>query len=67
MPEGMLIEKWPKFLDLQAKLPEPGETAALVEMRKMCLGAAATLEYFEEACRETAGGERGLLARPLLP
>ena len=53
MPEGMLIEKWPKFLDLQAKLPEPGETAALVEMRKMCLGKPATFEELEETCRET--------------
>ena len=29
MPEGILLEKWPKFLDLQVKLPEPGETDTL--------------------------------------
>ena len=30
MPEGMVLEKWPKLLDVQVKL---GETAALEEMR----------------------------------
>ena len=35
------------------KLPDPGESAALVEMRTMCPGKPATLEDIEEACRET--------------
>ena len=30
-----LLSRWPKFLGLQVKLPDPGETAALMEMRKM--------------------------------
>ena len=38
MPEGMLLVKWPKFFNLQMKLPDPGEPVALVEMRKMCPG-----------------------------
>ena len=53
MPEGALLGKWPKFLDLQVSLPDPGETAALVEMRNMCPGKSATLEKIEEACQET--------------
>ena len=52
--EPGLLDRWPKFLDLQARLPDPGGPAALVEMRKMCAGKAATLEEMEEACRETA-------------
>ena len=36
--EAGLLSKWPKFLDLQVKLPDPGEAAALVEMRTMCPG-----------------------------
>ena len=52
--KGGTLEKWPKLLDLQVKLPGPGESAALVEMRKMCPGAAAPLEEIEEACRATA-------------
>ena len=43
--EGSLVEK--------VKLPDPGESAALVEMRTMCPGKPATLEDIEEACRET--------------
>ena len=53
IPEGILLDKLPKFLDIQVKLPELGETAALVEMRRMCPGKAASLEEIEEACRET--------------
>ena len=54
IPEDKLVdEKWPEFLDLQVKLPEPGEAVALVEMRKMCPGKAATLAEIEEASRET--------------
>ena len=45
--------KWPKLLDLQEKLPDLGESAALVEMRRMCPGKQATLEEIEEACRAT--------------
>ena len=48
-----MLSRWPKFLDLQVKLPDPGETAALVEMRWMCPGKAATLEEIDEICRET--------------
>ena len=51
--EPGLLSRWPKFLDLQVKLPDPGETAALVEMRKMCPGQPATLEEIEAACKET--------------
>ena len=40
-------------MDLQVKLPDPGETAALVEMRMMCLGKLATLEEIEEISRGT--------------
>ena len=36
MPEGMVLDRWPKFLDLQVKLPDPGEPAALVDMKTMC-------------------------------
>ena len=43
----------PKFLYPQVKLPDPGELAALAEMRKMCPGKAATLEDIKEACLET--------------
>jgi hypothetical protein len=53
MPEDTMLDKWPKLLDLQVKLPDPGETAALVEMRTMCPGKPATQEEIEEACRET--------------
>ena len=54
IPKDKLVdEKWPEFLDLQVKLPEPGEAVALVEMRKMCPGKAATLADIEEASRET--------------
>ena len=52
MPQVMLLGKWPKFLDLQAKLPDPGESAALVEMREMCLGKPASLEEIKEICQE---------------
>ena len=52
MSEGMLLEKWPKFLDLQVKLPNPGETAALAEMRKMCPGQPATLQDIEDIHRK---------------
>ena len=38
LSNDLVLEKWLKFLDLQAKLPNPGETAALAEMRKMCPG-----------------------------
>jgi hypothetical protein len=54
MSEDMLLEKWSKLLDLQVELLNPGETAALVEMRKMCPGKPAILEEIEEACRETS-------------
>ena len=53
MPEAMLVEKWPKLLDVQVKLSDPGETAALAEMLRMCPGETATLEDIEKACRET--------------
>ena len=53
MPEGMVLDRWPKFLDLQVKLPDPGEPAALVDMKTMCPGKAATLQEIEGACRET--------------
>ena len=54
IPEDKLVdEKWPEFLDLQVKLPEPGEAVALVEMRKMCPGGGATFAEIEEASRET--------------
>ena len=53
MPEGMLLAKWLKFMDLQVKLPDPGESVALVEMRKMCPGKPATLEEIEEISQET--------------
>ena len=53
MSEHMVLQKWPKFLVLQVQLPDPGESAALVEMRTMCPGKPATLEDIEEACRET--------------
>ena len=53
MPAGMLLEKWPKFLDLQVTLPSPGELVALAEMQRMSPGKPATLEDIEEACRET--------------
>ena len=49
--EPGLLSRWPKFLGLQVKLPDPGETAALVEMRKMCPGQPATLEEIEAAFR----------------
>ena len=42
LSKDMVLERWPKFLDPQAKLPDPGETAALVEMRKMCPGKPST-------------------------
>ena len=48
-----LLSRWPKFLDLQVKLPDPVEAAALVEMRKMCPGKPATLEEIKEISRET--------------
>ena len=51
--EPGLLSRWPKFLDLQVKLPDPGETAALMEMRKMCPGKPATLEEIKEISRET--------------
>ena len=51
--EPGLLSRWPKFMDLQVKLPDPGETVALVEMRKMCPGKPATLEEIEEICWET--------------
>ena len=51
--EPGLLSRWTKFLGLQVKLPDPGETAALVEMRKMCPGQPATLEEIEAACKET--------------
>ena len=53
MPEAMLVEKWQKFLDVQVKLSDHGETAALAEMLRMCPGETATLEDIEKACRET--------------
>ena len=52
LPNDLVLEKWLKFLDLQAKLPNPGETAALAEMRKMCPGQLATLQEIEEIHRE---------------
>ena len=52
MSEHMVLQKWPKFLDLQVKLPDLGETAALVETRWMCPGNSATLEEIEESRRE---------------
>ena len=51
--EPGLLSRWPKFMDLQVKLPDPGETVALVEMRKMCPGKPATLEEIEEISQET--------------
>ena len=51
--EPGLLDRWPKFMDLQVKLPDPGETAALVGMRKMCPGQPATLEEIETVCQET--------------
>ena len=51
--EPGLLSRWPKFLDLQVKLPDPGGTVALVEMRRMCPGKPATLEEIEEVCSET--------------
>ena len=53
LPNDLVLEKWLKFLDLQAKLPNPGETAALAEMRKMCPGQPATLQEIEEIRWET--------------
>ena len=53
LSNDLVLEKWLKFLDLQAKLPNPGETAALAEMRKMCPGQLATLQEIEEIRRET--------------
>ena len=50
--EPGLLRRWPMFLDLQVKLPDPGEAAALVEMRKMCPGKAATLEEIKVSCRQ---------------
>ena len=38
MSEAMLLTKWPKLLNLQMKLPDPGPLVALVEMRTMCPG-----------------------------
>ena len=49
--EPGLLSRWPKFLDLQTKLPDPGEVAALLEMRSMCLGKDASKEEIGEACR----------------
>ena len=54
--EPGLLSRWPKFMDLQVKLPEPGEATALVEMRKMCPGKPATLEEIKEISRETQQG-----------
>ena len=51
--EHGLLSRWPKFLDLQVKLPDPGELAALVEMREMCPGKPATLEEIAAMCEET--------------
>ena len=51
--EPGLLTRWPKFLELQVKLPDPGEPAALVEMRTMCPGKPATLEEISEICKET--------------
>ena len=48
-----MLSRWPKFLDLQVKLPDPGEIAALMEMRKMCPGKPATLEEIKEISQET--------------
>ena len=53
MSDHMVLQKWPKFLELQVKLPDPGEPAALVEMRTMCPGKPATLEEISEICKET--------------
>ena len=41
---GGRLGKWPKFVDLRVELPDLGEPAALVEMRTMCPGRAATLQ-----------------------
>ena len=50
--EKDLLARWPKFLDLQVKLPDPGEAATLVEMRKMRPGKAASKEDIEGVCWE---------------
>ena len=53
LKEPGLLSRWPEFLDLQVKLPEPPESVALEEMRKMCPGKPATLEEIEEISKET--------------
>ena len=50
--EPGLLSRWPKFLDLQMKLPIPGVSVALREMESMCPGKAATLEEIKVSCRE---------------
>ena len=45
-----LLKRWPKFLDLQAKLPGPGGLAALLEMQLMCPRKDATKEAIGEVC-----------------
>ena len=49
---GNLLTRWQIFLDLLANLADPGETAALREIRLMCPGKDATLEEVKEACHE---------------
>ena len=51
--EPGLIDRWPKFLHLQVKLPDPGVSAALFEMRRMCPGEPASSDEIEKLCKET--------------
>ena len=47
-----MVKRWPKFLDLQIKLPEPGELVALEQMKSMCPGREADQVEIREVCRE---------------
>ena len=51
--EAGLLTRWPKFLKLQCALPDPGGTAALLEMRQMCPGKPITLEEIAAMCLDT--------------
>ena len=49
-----LFKRWFMFLDLHAKLPDPGEIAALREIRLLRPGKDVTLDEIKEACREVS-------------
>ena len=51
--EPGLLERWPKFLQLQFDLPTPTKSEALAQMAAMCPGKPASLEEIADIIEQT--------------